>query len=427
MLISSILLLATLIILLLIGIPIAFAIGLSGIIGIVFFIGPAQLSQLATIIFTQGTSATLLVAPLFILMSEILVVSGISKDLFTVVYKWFSRLPGSLAVTSVLASAGFASVTGSSPATVATIGTVSVPEMIKRNYSKKLSAGAIVTGGTLGILIPPSMAMIIYGIITETSIVKLFIAGIIPGVVLTVILSGVIIIYCLIKPDAAPKGEKFTWSEKFKVLYKIIPVLLLVIAVIYSMYAGIATPTEAAAVGVIMSIIISISMGRLKLKDLNKALKNSAKTSSMVLFIILGGLIFSFVVNYLGIAKMMMEPILQFGFNRWMILALFLGVLLILGMLVDPISLIMLTMPFMFPVIIQLGFDPIWFGVVTTVLVEIGMITPPVGLNLFVLKGVSQELDIVNDITKGTIPFVFVLLSFVALLCVFPGIVTILI
>lgn len=420
--VSVLILFVILLSLLFIGIPIAFSMGLSGIIGIIIFIGPTQLSQIPSIIFNQGTSSTLLVAPLFILMSEILIVSGISKDLFEVVYRWFSRVPGSLAVSTVLASAGLASVTGSSPATVATIGGISAPEMHKRNYSKKLSSGAIVTGGTLGILIPPSVAMVIYGIATETSIVKLFIAGIVPGITLTLILSLVIIIYALIRPEAAPKGEKFTWNEKFSVLKKIIPILVLVITIIYSMYAGLATPTEAAGVGVFISIIISLAMRRLTLSGMKTALIKSARTSSMVLMLIFGGTIFAFVVNYLDAASLLLDFIAQFDLNRWVVMSILLFILLILGMVMDPLSLLILTMSFMFPVVVDLGFDPVWFGVVVTVLSEIGMITAPVGLNLFVLKGMSPELDLVEDIIKGAIPFVFVLIGFVILLCFFPGI-----
>lgn len=420
--ISVLILFVILLSLLFIGIPIAFSMGLSGIIGIIIFIGPTQLSQIPSIIFNQGTSSTLLVAPLFILMSEILIVSGISKDLFEVVYRWFSRVPGSLAVSTVLASAGLASVTGSSPATVATIGGISAPEMHKRNYSKRLSSGAIVTGGTLGILIPPSVAMVIYGIATETSIVKLFIAGIVPGITLTLILSLVIIIYALIRPEAAPKGEKFTWNDKFSVLKKIIPILVLVITIIYSMYAGLATPTEAAGVGVFISIIISLAMRRLTLSGMKAALIKSARTSSMVLMLIFGGTIFAFVVNYLDAASLLLDFIAQFDLNRWVVMSILLFILLILGMVMDPLSLLILTMSFMFPVVVDLGFDPVWFGVVVTVLSEIGMITAPVGLNLFVLKGMSPELDLVEDIIKGAIPFVFVLIGFVILLCFFPGI-----
>lgn len=412
--------------LLALGIPIAVALGTAGILGVFIFMGPDKLGIVTSIIYNQGTSSLLLVAPLFILMSEILIASGIAKDMYDAVYKWFSRVPGSLAVTSVFASAGFASVTGSSPATVATIGGFSSPEMIKRNYSKKLSSGAITTGGTLGVLIPPSTAMVIYGIVTETPISDLFIAGIIPGILLTLILAIVIIIYAIIKPEAAPKGEAFSWKEKFQSLSGLIPFFLLIVAVICSMYMGLTTPTEAAALGAFLSLVIALLMRRLSLKAFTEALLKTAKTSSMVLLLLFGGAFFSYVVTYLGIADLIMNLTMMYDVNRVGVLAIFLFILLIMGMVLDPLSMLMISLPIMFPVMVELGYDPVWFGIVVVVLVEIGMITPPIGMNLFVLKGVSPSLDLYEDIVKGAAPFVLVLIGFVILLCIFPGLVSIL-
>lgn len=424
-----VILFAVLIVLLIAGIPVSFAMGISGILGIIFFIGPTQLQQISSIILHYGTNSSLLVAPMFVLMAEILVVSGISRDLYDGIYKWFNRVPGSLAVTTVLASAGFASVCGSSPATVATVAPISAPEMIKRNYSRKLISGSIVTGGTLGILIPPSMALIIQGIVTETSIVKLFIAGIIPGILLTAILVLTIIITVLLCPEYAPKGrmEEFTWFEKFSALKKIIPVVILAFVLIYSMYTGIATATEAAGVGVVIALFISIVMKRMTWKKLQESLYRSAKTSAMILFLIFGGVIFSFVVGYLGAADLMMDFLMQFNLDRWVIFFIFIVILLILGMFMDPISMIMLTMPIMFPIIMELGFDPVWFGIIVTITLEIGMITPPVGLNLFVLKGTVPQLDLMDDIVKGSLPYIFIFILFIILLCVFPILTTLLI
>lgn len=423
---STIILFCILFGLLAIGMPIAFALGVSSLLGIVLLLSPAQLPQIINIIYSEGTNGTLLVAPLFILMAEILIVSGISRDLFDCVNKWFSRIPGSLAVTSILSAAGFSSVTGSSPATVATIGGISAPEMMNRNYSKKLSSGAIVTGGTLGILIPPSLAMIIYGIITETSIVKLFIAGIIPGILLTILLSLVVILYALIRPESLPKGEKYTWKERFSSLIQILPVAILAFVIIYSMYSGLAGATEAAGVGVVVALLISFVMKRMTWEGFTQALVRSAKTSSMILFLIIGGMLFSFVVAYLGVASMLIDLITSLGLGPWTALAILMLVLIFLGMFLDPISMLTLTMPFMFPLVVDLGFDPIWFGVMVAIAAEIGMITPPIGLNLFVLKGAVPELDLEEDIVKGALPFVLVLLSALVLLALFPQLVSVL-
>lgn len=415
-----------LIIPLLIGIPIAFALGIAGLLGIMVFMNPSQFTQMINIIFNHGTSSTLIVAPLFILMAEILNVSGISRDLFDASHKWFSRIPGGLAVTSVVTSAGFSSISGSSAATVATIGSISMPEMLKRNYSKRLSSGAVVAGGTLGILIPPSLALIIYGVITESSIVKLFLGAIVPGVLVTILLCAVIIIYAMAVPSSAggTVGEKFTWYEKLSSVRKTLPVVFLSGMILISMYSGIATPTEAASLGVLFAFVIVLFMKRLNWSLLKEALLKSVKTSTMIMFLVFGGLIYTFVIAYLNIPDAITELILQVGAGPWVTMSLIIFMLIILGCFLEPLSMLMITMPILFPVITQMGFDPIWFGVIVTLIAEIGMITPPVGLNLFVLKATNPELDLENDIIKGSLPFIGVLLAAILILCIEPRLVT---
>lgn len=410
---------------LIVGTPIAFSLGIAGVLGIITFLSPDQLGQLVNIVFTNGTSSTLLVAPMFILMAEILIISGLSKDLFDAASKWFSRLPGGLAITVVAACAGFSSVTGSSAATVATIGSMSLPEMLKRKYSPRLSAGTIVTGGTLGILIPPSMALIIYGILTEVSIAKLFIAGIIPGITVALLLCLSIISYSKLKPENAPRGEAYSWKERWLSLFKIVPVVILSLFILGSMYSGIATPTESAGIGVVSALIIALALRRLTWKKLKESLIKSAKTSSMVMLLIFGGMTFAFIVGYLNIPEQILELITQFGLSRWFVYILFVLILLVFGCFLDPIGMMLLTMPFMFPTMIQLGFDPIWFGIIVTITAEIGMITPPIGINLFILKSTVPELDLM-DIVKGAAPFILVLIVAIILFSIFPQMVTVL-
>jgi C4-dicarboxylate transporter DctM subunit len=411
---------------LIVGTPIAFAMGFSSIAVILVFMSPHQLVQLTSIILNNGTSGTMLVVPMFILMAEILIVSGISKDIFDAAHNWLCRLPGGLGVTVIATCAGFASVTGSSGATVATIGSMSVPEMLKRNYSRRLSAGCVVTGGTLGFLIPPSMSLIVYGLITEVSIAKLFIAGVIPGITVAFLLSLVIIGYAKLKPESAPRGEPVAWKLKWMALIKALPVVMLALFIIVSLYTGIATPTESAAVGVMASILISAAMGRLSLNKLKESLIRSAKTASMVLMLVFGGMTFAFVVGYLNIPEQIVKGIMLLDLSRWISFTLLIFILLVLGCFIETIGMMLLTLPFMFPIITQLGFDPVWFGIIVTLTAEIGLISPPIGMNLFVLKASVPELQLAEIIT-GSVPFILVLLAAIAIFSAFPQIVTILV
>ncbi len=411
-----------LLVLLAVRVPIAFAMGAISLLTILLFIGPKQIPQVVNIIFSEGMSGTLLVAPMFILMAEILVVAGVAQDLFRTASKWFGRLPGGLAITSIASSAVFASVTGSSAATVATIGSMSVPEMIKRGYSVKLASGAVVSGGTLGILIPPSIAMIIYGIATETSIIDLFMAGIIPGIIVTILLGIAVYIYANIYPDAAPRGEKHSWKERMSALKFVLPVIVLVVIVLGTMYSGMATITESAGVGATGALLIALAMRRLTWEKMKLAFIRTAYTSCMILFLVFGGTLFSFVVGYLNIPEALTDWIQGISDNGWIIMICINIVLIILGCFLDPLSIIVLTMPLLFPIVHSFGFDPIWFGIIIVINAEIGMITPPVGINLFVLKGSVPELNLM-DIIKGSLPFVGVLLFSMVLFSIFPELV----
>ena len=419
----SIILIIVLIILLGLGMPISFGLGFLGILGLFCFLDISTLFQIAEIAADSGTSIFMLTLPLFVLMAEVVSSSGIGDDLYTAGQNWLSWLPGGLAISSIATCAGFAAISGSSPATAATVGLVSIPEMRKRGYNRYLAAGSVAAGGTLGILIPPSIAMIIYGIITEVSIGKLFIAGIIPGIILAMIFSLAIGITVKIKPEMAPRIESVSWSERFSSLKYVWPFIVLAISVIGSIYAGIATPTESAAIGATLAIIIAALYGKLKIKTFHSGLRRAVSTSAMALFMVIGGNILGFFLTSMAIPQYVTEAIASLDISRWYIMIIINLVLLFMGCLLDPTAIMVISLPIMFPIITELGFDPVWFGVVTTINVEMGMITPPVGINLFVLKASVPGINM-GDIVRGALPFLFLLIICLALIMIFPSLAT---
>jgi C4-dicarboxylate transporter, DctM subunit len=421
--ILTILIIVVLILLIGYGTPISFATGFLSLLLFIGFMNISTLYQIAEVVAETGTNLFMITVPLFVLMAEILSFSGVGNDLFTAAHRWLSWLPGGLAISSIGTCTGFAAVSGSSPATAATVGMVAIPEMIKRGYNRKLAVGAIAAGGTLGILIPPSIAMIIFGIITEVSIGKLFIAGIVPGIFLAILLSAAIAIAVKVKPALAPPSDSVTWPERFSSLKKIWPFIVLSVSVIGSIYAGIATPTESAAIGVTLSIIIALIYRRLTLKALHDALRRSAAISAMIIFLVIGGSVLAFVLSFLNVPQALTNMVISMEVSRWVIMVIINIVLLVMGCLMDPMGVMVITLPIFFPIITQLGFDPVWFGIVVTVNVEIGMITPPVGLNLFVLKGVVPDISL-KEIYSGSIYFVLILFFGLAVIMSFPALTT---
>ena len=421
-----------LLIVLFMGTPVAFGLGFVAVTVILVLLSPGQLAQLGSIAYNQGTGINLMVAPLFILMAEILLQAKIAGDIFYVLSKWTRRIKGGLAISATLASTIFAALCGSSPATAATIGRISIKEMVDRGYQEEFTSGVVAAGGTLGIMIPPSLAMVIYGIITEVSIAKLFIAGILPGI----LISGVIMVYILVRSKLNPSivgfGENAASAElqqreeedsstALKQDIKLLaPPLLLIIILILALYTGFATPTEIAGFGSIVALVFSVCLGRLKAKMLANIFLRTARFSAMIAFMIFCGMSLSYVVSYLGLPQQLTSWAIDFGVNRWVFMILVYILWLILGCLIDPTSMIVLTIPFLFPVFEAFGFHPIWLGVVSTLAVEIGMITPPVGLNLFILKAVSDVS--MKKIIAGTFWPVVLLLSALVVLSVFPQI-----
>jgi len=420
----TITLFSILICLLLLGIPVAFAMGMTAAIMVVTFLSPNMLIQMARISFSVSTSHLFLVAPLFVLMAALVSHSDIAEKAFLSATKWFSWMPGALPVSTVVACTAFSAISGSSPATAAAIGYAAVPEIRKAGHSKRLAVGVVAAGGTLGILIPPSVVMVIYGILTETSIGSLFIAGIIPGLFLALLMIIYSVIFCAREGTATRLPIRPSWGERFGSLQGIWPILLLFIIVMGSIYTGIATTTEAAALGAAGALLLTIHRVDMRIKGLNQVLRRTAQTTTMLMMLIVFGSFFGFVVSRLGIAHGMVEAVLAANLDPWMVLAFYIGGLLLLGCVMDPASMMVITLPLAFPVLQQLGFDPIWLGVLVTIAVEIGMITPPVGLNLFVLKGIVSDDITMTDIMMGAAPFVVIMIIGLVAIILFPPIAT---
>ena len=421
--IISIILIVVLVILLGLGTPIAFCVGFLTVVGILAFLDPAQLYQIAEVAADSGTNLFMLTLPLFIFMGEVVSFSGIGDDLYTAAQNWLNRLPGGLAISSIATCTGFAAISGSSPATAATVGLVSIPEMVKRGYNKRLAVGSIAVGGTLGILIPPSITMIIYGVITEVSIGKLFIGGIIPGVILSLILCVAIALAAKAKQDLAPRIQAVSWGERVASLKHVWAFIVLALSIMGSIYAGIATPTESAAIGATLSLVIALLYRRLTVKSIHGALKRTVALTAMIMFLVIGGNVLAFLLSTLTIPQYITETITALNVSKWTIMILINCVLLIMGCLLDPMAIMVIILPIIFPIVTRLGFDPVWFGIVVTINVEMGMITPPFGLNLFILKGSVPGIEM-KDIVGGSLPFVLLLMLGLAVIMVFPSLAT---
>jgi C4-dicarboxylate transporter, DctM subunit len=419
----SILLVFLLILFIGLGTPIAFALGFLGLTGIVAFLSPGNLYQIAEIAAATGTNLFMITLPLFILMAEVVSFSGVGDDMYTAAHHWFSWLPGGLAISSIATCTGFAAICGSSPATAATIGLISIPEMIKRGYNRYLAVGSIAAGGTLGILIPPSITMVLYGVITEVSVGKLFIAGIIPGIVLAAILSTAIAVAVKLKPELAPRIESVTWKQRFASLKRIWAFLLIALSIIGTIYTGIATPTESAAIGATFSIIVAFLYRRMGIRALHGAIVRAAAVTAMIMFMVIGGNTLAFLLSTLAIPQYVTELITSLDVSRWTIMIIINIILLIMGCLLDPMAILVISLPILFPIVTKLGFDPVWFGIIVTINVEVGMITPPVGLNLFILKGAVPDISM-KDIVIGSLPFVFLLILGLVVVMVFPSLAT---
>jgi C4-dicarboxylate transporter DctM subunit len=419
----SIVLIIVLVILLGLGTPVSFCLGFLGVAGIVALLDFGILYQIAEVAATTGTNLFMITLPLFILMAEVISFSGVGDDIYSAAHDWLSWLPGGLAISSIATCTGFAAISGSSPATAAAVGLISIPEMIKRGYNRQLAVGSIAAGGTLGILIPPSITMIIYGVITEVSIGKLFIAGVIPGIILALILSLAVAIAVKMRPQLAPRTKGVSWNQRFSSLKRVWAFVVLAISIIGTIYAGIATPTESAAIGATLAIIIALLYRRLTIKAIHGALLRTVAVTAMIMFLVIGGNVLAFLLSTLTIPQYITEVITSWSVSKWAVMIMVNLILLGMGCLLDPMAIMVISLPIIFPIIMQLGFDPVWFGIVVTINVEMGMITPPVGLNLFILKGAIKDITM-KDIVGGALPFLLLLMVGLALIMVFPPLAT---
>lgn len=407
------------------GLPIGLGLALTGLSILHFVVGDATDLALNAV-WSMFTDFTLSAVPLFIIMGEIMLASGVSARLYTAVAPFFNRLPGRLLHTNVAVSTIFGAVSGASTSTAAAVGSVAYPELIKRGYDVRSVTGSLAAGGTLGLLIPPSLALLIYGATQQVSIGKLFLAGIIPGILFAIMFMGWIVISSLRETNDRTDGKEAPSHPKgaFYGLMTIWPIGFLVFAVLGTIYLGLATPTEAAGLGVAASIILGFAWGELTLASLYRALVHGVQVFVSIGIVILGAVILSQAMQILGLPYMIMNWVNGLGFPPTAILAAVAICYLVLGCFFDGTSLMLMTLPVVFPTMMALGYDPVWLGVVITVLIEVGMLTPPVGLNLYILCGISGNKVSLVDAARAAFPYWILLLFGVVLLVIFPGLAT---
>jgi len=420
--ISGLIGIAAMFALLMFGVPIAFAMALTGAVGLWILEGPGPALAHATLIpWTEGRSFVFVTIPLFVLMGQLVFHTGLARDLYGAVRTWIGRVPGGMAITSVVACGAFGAVTGSSIATVATMGAIVMPEMRRYNYNPRLATGALAASGTLGILIPPSVIFIFYGVMTETSIGELFIAGIIPGILTAVMFSGIILVRCLITPSLGPPGPGATWSERWSSTAGLLPIMALFGLVIGGIYAGIFTPTEAAGVGCSGVLVTAAIRRSLTRTAMSKALEETALISAMIFAIIVGGYLFARFLAVTGTTQAMVEMLVAMDLGRVLFLVTLVGLFMILGAMLDVFGMLVLTIPFVMPIVRGLGIDPVWFVVFAVVMAEVALVTPPIGANVFVMRRTAPEVPM-GEIFMGVLPFVVGELVVIALLIAFPEI-----
>jgi tripartite ATP-independent transporter DctM subunit len=407
--------------LLFLGMPIAFALMLVGFAGIAYLTSlEAALPVAARTVYEVSAFYPYTVIPLFIVMGGFAGSSGMTRELYGTFDKWFRKLPGGLAIATIGACAGFAAVSGSSVATAATMGTIAVPEMKRFNYHPRLSTGSIAAGGTLGFLIPPSIGFIVYGMMTEQSIGKLLIAGMIPGLILAVAYIAIVVVRVKLNPSLAPTSpEPVGWKEKFKALTGIWEPLAVFLVVMGGIYLGFFTPTEAGAIGATVLFLVALIKRKLSGQNLVQALQEAIRISVMVLFLVAGANVFSYFLALSMIPMKVAAWVAGLQVSPYMIHAIIVIIYLFLGCFLDAISMMVLTLPVIFPIILALGFDPIWFGVIAVLMMEAGLITPPMGLNIFTVAGVVKDVP-VEEIFRGTLPFLLSIFAIVILITIFP-------
>jgi tripartite ATP-independent transporter DctM subunit len=404
-----------------ISVPVA---AVMGVLGIVldqsFSFMPLQ-RAMGEILWNSSSEYILIAVPLFVMLGEILLRAGIAERVYNAIAQWLSWLPGGLMHANIGASAMFAATSGSSVATAATIGTVAIPQIAKRGYDERLFLGTLAAGGTLGILIPPSINFIIYGLLTNTSVPRLYLAGFIPGAMLAGFFMMIVLIACIIDPRKGGRPIETSWSERMRVLPSLLPPMFIFLVVVGAIYLGIATPTEAASLGVVAALILAWWEGRLTLGMIRAVAEGTMRTTAMIMMIIIAAQFLNFVLAAIGITDTIAQAMEALGLGKIATMLVIVVFYLILGCFMETISMMILTTPFIFPIVVKLGWDPIWWGIVLTILIEAALITPPVGLNLYVVQGM-RERGPVADVIWGALPFVGAMMALIGLLMAFPDV-----
>jgi tripartite ATP-independent transporter DctM subunit len=399
----------------------AFALGICGVVVLYLSKGLLGLTALSSVIWNNANSYILIAVPMFLLMGEIILRSGVSTYFYRGVAVLMGRLPGGLLHANIASCAVFSAVSGSSVATAATVGTVAIPEMLSRGYEPRTVFGSLAAGGTLGILIPPSIVMVLYGALVEESIARLFMAGVVPGLLMAGIFMVFIAVLLLLKPSYAPPREAGSGKSRVAEAAHVFPVLGLLVVVLGSIYSGIATPTEASALGAAGAIVLAVGYGSFTRKVFTESLMATVKTTCMVALIIICAQILSTALTYSGVSRTVSEWVMGLGLGKWQFFVALVVLYLVLGCFVDGVSMIYMTLPVLLPVVKAFGFDLIWFGVILTVLIELGQITPPVGLNLFTIHAISGGAKF-SEVAAGSAPYVALMLLVILMLCLWPEI-----
>ena len=402
------------------AIPVAGALGMLGLLlDKIYSKMPLSLA-LGEVAWSSSKDFLLVSIPMFILLGEILLRAGVAERMYGAMVKWLAWIPGGLMHSNIGACAIFAATSGSSVATAATVGTVALPLVKKHGYNERLFLGTLAAGGTLGILIPPSINIIIYAVLTDTSIPKLYLAGIIPGIGLAALFMLLVAILCVVKPGWGGRTVSVGWGERFASLVDLLPPLGIFLVVVGSIYAGLATPTEAASLGVVAALGLAAFYRRLSIAMLKEVMENTMRTTAMVMMIIVAAYFLNFVISAIGLTTMLTDYIAGLGLSKFEMLIALVVFYLILGCFMETLSMMITTIPIVAPVMFGLGFDPIWFGIIIIILIEMALITPPVGLNLFVVQSLRTH-GTLNDVIAGSVPFVGIMVLLILILTIFPG------
>ena len=416
-------LLKTLLILLaLIGlaVPIAASLGWLGLI-LQWSESPMPLYRAISDMAWQTSTDFLLVAiPMFVMLGEILLRAGITEKMYDGIVKWLGWLPGGLMHSNIGSSALFAATSGSSVATAATIGTVAIPQIKKRGYNEPLFLGTIAAGGTLGILIPPSINLILYGLLTNTSVPELYLAGFLPGFLLAALFILTVVVMCLLRPGWGGERLSYSWAERFQALPALVPPLGIFLVVVGSIYAGLATPTEAASLGVVAAMGLAVFNGKFSISMMREAIEGTMRTTAMIMLIIIAAVFLNFVLSIIGLTQALTDFVTGLGWPPMQTMLMIVLIMILIGCFMETLSMLLTMAPLVTPIVVALGFDPVWFGILLMVLLETALITPPIGINLYVVQGLRKTGPMM-DVMKGALPFVLTMFVMLGLLLAFPG------